>query len=378
MASEKRDYYQVLGIARDADKDTIRSAYRRLARKYHPDVNKDADAEARFKEINEAYQILGDDRRRAVYDRYGHGGLSQEGLGGFGGFGGASGFGGLNDIFEDFFGFGARAAARPGPRRGADLRYDLEISFKEAVFGCQRKIKVTRLSTCPNCNGIGAEPGTTPTRCPECNGTGQVRRAQQSIFGSFINVSTCPRCGGRGEVVNTPCSVCGGAQRIEQSRELAVEIPPGVDDGTRIRLAGEGESGTYGGPAGHLYVVLRVKPHRFFRRRDDDILLNLNINIAQAALGDEILVPMLDGEQKLTIPAGTQTGATFRLRGKGVPRLRRSGRGDQIVIINVAVPTNLNAEQRELLTTLGKTLGSEVTPQEERTFLDRLRDVLGL
>ncbi|TEU09319.1 MAG: molecular chaperone DnaJ [Anaerolineales bacterium] len=375
MASEKRDYYQVLGVARDAGKDAIRSAYRGLARRYHPDVNKSADAEARFKEINEAYQVLSDDKKRALYDRYGHAGLGRQDGGGFGGFGG---FGDLHDIFGDFFGFGTRAAARPGPRRGADLRYDLEISFEEAVFGCTRNIEITRLVTCPNCNGSGAEPGTRPTRCPDCRGTGQIRRTQQSIFGSFVNVTTCPRCWGRGEVANTPCSVCRGALRVEQSRELMIEVPAGVDDGTRIRLAGEGESGMYGGPAGHLYAVLHVKPHRFFRRRDNDILLNLNISIVQAALGDEILVPVLGGEEKVAIPPGTQTGATFRLKGRGVPRLRRSGRGDEIVIINVAVPTNLSAEQKQLLAELGKTLGSEVTPQAERTFVDRLREVLGL
>jgi len=375
MASEKRDYYQVLGVARNADKEAIRSAYRKLARKYHPDVNRGADAEARFKEVNEAYQVLSDDKKRALYDQYGHAAAGQEGFGGFGGFGGV---GDLHDIFEDFFGFGTRTATRAGPSRGADLRYDLEISFEEAVFGCERRIQISRLTTCPNCNGSGSEPGTTPTRCPDCHGTGQVRRAQQSIFGSFVNLSTCPRCGGRGEVIITPCTTCNGAQRIEQSRELAFDIPPGVDDGTRIRLAGEGESGTNGGPPGHLYVVLHVKPHRFFRRRENDILLNLNINIVQAALGDQIAVPVLDGEEKLAIPPGTQTGATFRLKGKGVPRLRRSGRGDQIVIINVAVPTSLNAEQKELLMALGSTLGSEVTPQEEKTLLDRLRDALGI
>jgi len=375
MASEKRDYYEVLGVPRGAGKDAIRSAYRGLARKYHPDVNKDPSAESRFKEVNEAYQVLSDDRKRVLYDQYGHAGLGHEDLGGFGGFGG---FGGLHDIFEDFFGFGTQTATRPGPRRGADLRYDMEISFKDAVFGHKRKIEITRLVTCPNCNGTGAEPGTTPTRCPECHGTGQIRRTQQSIFGSFVNVTPCPRCGGRGEIANTPCSVCRGAQRTEQSRELEIEVPAGVDDGMRIRLAGEGESGMYGGPAGHLYVVLHVKPHRFFRRRDNDILLNLNINIAQAALGDQILAPTLDGEQKLTIPPGTQTGATFRLKGQGIPRLHRSGRGDEIVIINVAVPTNLDANQKQLLAALGRTLGSKATPQEERTFLDRLRDVLGM
>lgn len=374
MASDKRDYYEILGVPRNTGKESIRSAYRRLARQYHPDVSKDPQAEARFKEINEAYQVLNDDEKRARYDRYGHAGLSQSDLGDFG-FGG---FGGLHDIVEDFFGFGTRTQARQGPRRGADLRYDLEVSFEEAVFGCGREIEITRLETCPTCRGSGAEPGTTPSRCPECRGTGQIRRAQQSIFGTFVNVTTCPRCQGRGEVVVTPCSTCHGAQRVEQPRKLMIDIPPGVDDGIRIRLSGEGEAGFYGGPAGNLYVVLHVKPHRYFRRRDNDILLSLNVNIVQAALGDEIAVPTLEGDEKLAIPAGTQTGIIFRLKGRGVPKLHRSGRGDEIVIVNVAVPTNLDADQKRLLAELGKTLGSEVIPQEDRSLLERLREVLGI
>jgi molecular chaperone DnaJ len=294
-------------------------------------------------------------------------------LGGFG-----FGFGGFGDIFEDLFGFGTRTAARQGPRRGADLRYDLHITFEEAVFGAEKEIEISRHEICPTCRGTGAEPGTTPIRCPECNGTGQIRRAQQSIFGSFVNVSTCPRCGGTGEIVQTPCSTCHGAQMVERSRKLSINIPAGVDDGTRIRLTGEGEAGTYGGPAGNLYVVLHVKPHKYFQRREDDILLNININIAQAALGDEITVPTLEGEDKLSIPAGTQTGSVFRIRGAGVPRLNRGGRGDEIIIVNVVVPTNLNAEQKRLLSELGKTLGGNVVQQEEKNLLDRLKEALGI
>ena len=374
MASDKRDYYEVLGVARTASKEELRGAYRKLARHYHPDVNKESDAEVRFKEINEAYEVLNDDDKRGRYDRFGHAGVEQNGqAGGFG-------FGGFGDIFEDLFGFGGQRSARQGPLRGADLRYDLEITFEEAVFGCSKDIDVARHETCPTCNGSGAEPGTTPVRCSECGGTGQVRRAQQSIFGSFVNVTTCPRCGGRGEVVTTPCSQCHGAQRIEITRTLSVNIPPGVDDGTRVRLTGEGEAGVNGGPAGNLYVILHVKPHRYFRRRENDILLNMNINIAQAALGDQIMVPTLDvdGETKLSIPAGTQTGAVFRLRAKGVPKLRGTGRGDEIVIINVVIPTKLDGKQKELLRELGETLGSDVSPQDEKNFLGRLKDVLGL
>lgn len=373
MAESKRDYYEILGLSRGASKDDIRSAYRRLARQYHPDVSKEPDAEARFKQINEAYQVLNDDEKRARYDRYGHAGLDQSDLGGFGGFG----FGGFEDIFSDLFGFGGRPG-RQGPVRGADLRYDLEITFEEAVFGCSKEIQIARLETCPECHGSGAEPGTSPMRCPECNGSGQIRRAQQSIFGSFVNVTTCPRCRGTGEVITTPCHVCHGAQRVEQIRKLVVEVPAGVDDEMRIRLAGEGESGQFGGPAGNLYVMLHVKPHAFLQRRDQDIVLNLNINIAQAALGDEIRVPTVDGEEKLAIPAGTQPGSSVRLKGRGVPRLRGTGRGDQIVIFNVVVPTQLDAHQKDLLAQLGKTLGREVTPQAGRGLLERLRETLGL
>lgn len=374
MASDKRDYYETLGIARDASKDDIRAAYRKLARQYHPDVSKEADAEAKFKEINEAYQVLSDDERRARYDRFGHVDMGQGDAGGFG-FGG---FGGFEDIFEDFFGFGARGAARQGPRRGGDLRYDLEIEFEEAIFGCQREIEVNRAETCPNCKGSGAEPGTAPRRCPECNGSGQIRRSQQSIFGSFVNVTTCPRCGGRGEVITTPCSTCKGERRVEQTRKLSIDIPAGVDEGMRIRLSGEGEAGLDGGPAGNLYVVLHIKPHKFFQRRDQDILLTLNVNIAQATLGDEIMVPTLEGKEKMTLPAGTQPGAVFHLKGKGVPKLQGTGRGEEIVIINVVIPTKLDAAQKKLLVELGKTLGNEITPQSEKNILERLKDALGM
>jgi molecular chaperone DnaJ len=372
----KRDYYEVLGVSRDASGDEIRRAYRSLARRYHPDVNKNSDAESRFKELSEAYEVLRDQEKRSVYDRYGHAGLERGGFrpGDMGDFG----FGGFADIFEDFFGFGMRGATRVSPHRGADLRYDLEIEFEEAVFGAEREIELSRSETCSHCGGSGAEPGTTPIRCPECGGSGQIRRAQQSIFGSFVNVTACPRCEGRGEVVTTPCSECHGTQRVEVPRHLMVDIPAGVEDGMRIRLAGEGEAGTHGGPAGNLYVVLHVKPHKYFHRRDSDILLTMNINLVQATLGDEIMVPTLEGEEPLVIPAGTQAGTTFRLKGHGVPRLRGSGRGDEVVIVNVTVPTKVTAEQRELLLELGKTLGSEVHPQGQRNVLDRIREALGI
>jgi len=374
--STKRDYYEVLGVGRSASRDEIKKAYRGLARQYHPDVNKSPDAEARFKEINEAHEVLSDQEKRATYDRFGHSGV--QGRWGDGGAPryGDFGFGGFGDIFGDLFGFGPRTRARRGPHRGADLRYDLTISFGEAVFGCEKELEIPRYETCPRCHGSGAEPGTSPIRCPQCNGTGEVRQTQQSILGSFINVTTCPRCRGEGEIVNTPCSECRGQKRVRVTRTISVKVPAGVDNGTQIRLAGEGEPGTRGGSTGNLYVVLSVKPHRYFRRQDNNIILELAINVAQAALGDEVMVPTLEGEEKLAISAGTQTGKVFRLRGQGVPYLRRNGRGDQLVIVQVAVPTDLSDEQKELFKDLGKTLGREVIPQEEKGLLEKIVDFL--
>lgn len=374
--AQKRDYYEVLGVSRGCSEEDLRKAYRRLARQYHPDVNKEPGAEAAFKEINEAYEVLRDPQRRAAYDRFGHAGVS-----GSGGFADASGFGfgGLGDIFEEFFGFGTRtSAARQGPARGADLRAQVTLTFEEAVFGAEKQIEVTRLETCPNCGGSGAEPGSTPRRCSECNGRGEVRRVQQTLFGSSVYVTTCPRCGGRGEVVNTPCVQCRGEQRVPVTKRLVVTIPAGVDDGTQMRLAGEGEAGLRGGPAGNLYVALKVQSHRYFRRQENDILLDLNISFVQAALGDKIKVPTLEGEETLAIPAGTQTGTAFRLRGKGVPFLRHSGRGDQVVTVHVRTPTNLTAQQKKLLRELGESLGYEVTPQETRSFFEKVKDAFGV
>lgn len=372
----KRDYYEVLGVGRQATDEELKKAFRRLARQYHPDVNKEPDAEARFKEVNEAYEVLRDPQKREAYDRFGHAGVSQNG--GFGDFQGFGGFG-FGDIFEEFFGFGTRSgAARRGPARGADLRAQLTLSFEEAVFGAEKEIEVTRRELCTECGGSGAEPGSQPRRCPECNGRGEVRRVQQTLFGSFVNVTPCPRCAGRGEVVGTPCSRCRGEQRLPVTKRLLVTVPAGVDDGTQVRLAGEGDAGLRGGPAGNLYVGLRVQPHRYFRRQENDILLDLNISFVQAALGDKIKVPTLEGEEALTIPAGTQTGSSFRLRGRGVPFLRHSGRGDEIVTVHVRTPTNLTGQQKKLLKELGESLGYEVTPQESKSFFEKVKDAFGV
>lgn len=363
----KRDYYEILGVDRNASTDDIRKAYRRLARMYHPDVNKSPEAEERFKEVNEAYEVLSDNEKRLAYDRFGHSGVE-------GGLGDFAGFPDLSDIFESFFGGFAGTRAPKGPRAGEDLRADLSLSFEEAVFGAEKELEIEQFALCPTCDGTGAEPGSRPTRCPECGGTGQVRRVRSSIFGSFVNVSTCPLCQGEGKVISNPCPECHGQQRVRRKKRITVTIPPGVDDGMRIRLAGEGNAGVNGGPPGHLYVFVSVKPHRYFRRKDNTIYLNITINMAQAALGDEITVPTLDGDVKLTIPAGTQTGQTFIIKERGVPYLRRNGRGDQVVTIFVATPTNLTAEQKRLLRELSKTMGREAILQDNRSVFEKIKD----
>jgi molecular chaperone DnaJ len=374
MNSQVRDYYEVLGVDRSATQDEIKKAYRGLARQYHPDVSDVSDAEARFKEINEAYEVLSDAEKRAAYDRFGHAGL------GGGGFGFDFGFRDPFEIFEEVFGrgFGFRTSTRRGPRRGADLRYDLHLTFEKAVFGSEEEIEVTRQETCPECNGSGAEPGTSPVRCSECNGTGQVRRVQRSILGSFVSVTTCPVCQGDGETVPIPCSKCGGQKWVYATRKLSVTIPPGVDHGTQIRLAGEGEMGSRGGHPGNLYVVLDVEPHPVFQRRGDDVLVELQINVAQAALGADVKVPTLEGEEEISIPSGTQSGTVLRLRNKGVPHLRRNGRGDELVLVRVVIPTKLSREQKRLLQELGDTLDSETIWQEKRSLVDELRELFGL
>ncbi len=374
MAS-KRDYYEILGLSRTASRDEIKKAYRRLARRYHPDVSQEEDADEKFKEVSEAYEVLSDDQKRAAYDRFGHAGVRGTGAGGFEDFG----FGGVADIFEEFFGagFGASRRRRRGPRRGADLRYDLKITFEEAIFGAEKEIEIRRPELCPTCNGSGAEPGTHPERCTNCNGTGEVRRVQQSILGQFVNVATCPTCRGEGEVITTPCSNCGGRKQVQQLRTLKVRIPAGIRSEQQIRLSGEGAPGSDGGPAGNLYVVVDVERHSIFQRRGDDILINLEINVAQAALGDEVTVPTVDGDASLKIPAGTQSGTVFRLRDRGVPHLNGNGRGDQMVMTQVIVPTNLTDQQRELFEEMADSLGKAVVPQREKGFLNDLKDALG-
>lgn len=346
MATNKRDFYEVLGVARGASEDELKKAYRRLAKQYHPDTNKEPGAEARFIEINEAYETLSDPQKRTIYDRYGHAGLNGGGAAGFGDF---AGFGSINDLF-DFFAGASGATRRSEPQRGADIRYELTITFEEAVFGCQKEIELPRWEACSNCRGSGAQPGTSTTRCPACQGKGEIRRVQQSIFGQFVNVTMCERCRGEGKVITTPCEKCRGQGRVRNIRHVVVNIPAGVDDGINVRVTGEGEVSARGGTPGNLYVILSVKSHPFFKRQGNDILYELPISFSQAALGDEVEVPTVDGKSTtLKVPAGTQSNRSFRLKGMGVPVVHSSARGDQHVIVKVVTPTNLSAEQKRLL-----------------------------
>jgi molecular chaperone DnaJ len=372
---QKRDYYEVLGISRTASQDEIKSAFRSLARQYHPDVNKSPDAEEKFKEINEAFMVLSDPEKRSIYDRYGHEGLRSSG--------------GMPDwntvdpfeIFEQFFGgglggFSSGRQRRNAPRRGEDLYYSINLEFEESASGLDHELEITRDEVCEHCSGSGAEPGTSPITCGTCQGRGEIRQVRQTFLGSMVQVTTCPDCGGTGRVITQRCKTCSGRGYERKSIKKIIPIPAGVDNGTQIRLSGEGQPGSNGGPRGNLYIEIKVKPHKFFRRRNDDVLLDLNINLAQAALGAEVKVPTLEGAEKLVIPAGTQPGKVFKLRHKGISHLRSSGKGDQLVVVNIEIPTRLTSEQRTLFEQLAKTLGSEVLPQE-RSFLDMLKDVLG-
>ena len=376
-----RDYYEILGIERNASDDEVKTAFRKLARQYHPDVNKEADAEEKFKEINEAYGVLSDKDKRARYDRFGKEGLGNMGAGGYHDFTRDTEFADIiENLFRGFGGFGGFDTGfgnRRSPRRGRDLQMQVTLTFEEAVFGVEKEIGFQREETCSRCNGNGAEPGTTPLRCATCNGQGEVRQVRQTFLGQMVQTAPCPTCGGRGETIASPCKTCRGGGLERKNIKKKVQIPAGVDNGTQIRLAGEGGPGTLGGPTGNLFLVLDVQPHKFFKRRENDILLNLDINVAQAALGAEVDVPTLDGDEKLKIPSGTQPGKVFHMKGKGVPHVRnKNHRGDQLVIVNVAVPTKLSKEQRELFEKLASSLGTTVKPQE-KGFLDWLTEALG-
>jgi molecular chaperone DnaJ len=373
--TDKRDYYDVLGVNRTASADELKKAYRKLARQYHPDVNPgDASSEDRFKEVNEAYEVLSDVDRRAAYDRFGHA-ASQMGGDPFGGFG-ASPFG---DLFESFFG-GGGTRRRTGPARGQDLTITVSLNFEEAVFGAEKEVDLLRLETCNSCNGSRMKDGQAPPRCATCGGTGEVRRVQQTILGQFMTSSPCSACRGEGVTITDPCPTCRGRGRTSQNRMITITIPAGIDEHQTLRLSGQGEAGPAGGPAGNLFVNVNIKPHPLFNRQGKQVMSAVGINVAQAMLGDEIEVQTLDGDVALKVPAGTQSGQQFRLRHKGVPDMRSGERGDQIVTVHVNIPDALTDEQRELISQLADTFGSEVSPQPavSRGFFDKVKDALGV
>ncbi len=369
----KRDYYEVLGVPRNASNDDLKSAFRNLARKYHPDVSDDPDAEEKFKEINEAYAVLSDDEKRAAYDRFGHSGVNTQGMPDFNNID-------LSDILEGIFGFGGFGMggrrSRNAPRRGADLSTRIRLTFEEAAFGVEKEIEITRDEQCHTCNGSGAKPGTAVNTCLQCQGRGEVRQVHQTLLGSMVQVVTCPRCNGRGETIETPCPTCNGRGLERKTVKKMVSIPAGVSNGVQIRLAGEGQPGKNGGPHGNFYLEINVDAHEYFRRKGDDVLLDLDINIAQAVLGDKIRIPTLDGDVDMRIPSGTQPGRVFRLRDRGIPHLRGSGKGDQLVTVSVQIPTHLTGDQRELFEKLAKTMDPDIKIQNQ-SFFDKLREVFG-
>jgi len=371
--ADKRDYYEVLGLAKGATDDQIKKAYRKLSKQYHPDINKEPDAEDKFKEISEAYEILSDSQKKAAYDQYGHAGVDPSYGGGFGqggGFGGFSGFGGgagfdFDDILGSFFGggggFGSSARMNPNaPRQGNDLQYKLNLSFEEAIFGTEKDIEYAREDNCGTCSGSGAKPGTSPVTCSKCHGQGRVVVERQTPLGRMQTQQVCDVCRGTGKEIKEKCPTCQGNGHVSNKHKVKVNVPAGVDDGQQMRLAGQGEAGINGGPHGDLYVVFMVKASEKFERNGADIYYEMPINFAQAALGDEIDVPTVHGDVKLKVPAGTQTGTKFRLRGKGAPRLRGSGNGDQTVITKVVTPKSMNDEQKEALRAFAKASGTDI------------------
>jgi molecular chaperone DnaJ len=347
--STKRDYYEILSASRNATDNELKAAYRKLALKYHPDRNpNDQTAEEKFKEAAEAYEVLRDPQKRSLYDQYGHAGLENTGFHGFGGF--EDIFSSFGDIFEDFFGFTSRRRSRSRAMPGADLRYDMSLDFMEAVFGSETEIEIDKRQTCNECGGSGCETGTEPESCRHCGGTGQVSRSQ----GFFTVRTTCPTCRGNGQVIPSPCPKCRGTGQVMASKKVAVKIPAGVDHGSRLRLTGEGEPGVFGGPPGDLYVFIHVQPHEFFQRQDTDIICEIPISFVQAALGDKISVPTLNGKKNLEIPKSTQPGDIFYFRGEGIPSLRGRGRGDQIIQVAIKTPTHLTKKQEALLRDFAK------------------------
>jgi molecular chaperone DnaJ len=380
----KRDYYEVLGLSKNASEAEVKKAFRTLARQYHPDANQnDPNAAEKFKEINEAHQVLSDADKRAKYDQFGHAADQMGGMGGnpfegFGGAGGAGGAGGFGDIFDMFFGGGMGGRQRQrGPERGDDLQYELELALEEAAFGVRKEIRIPRTESCETCHGSGAKPGTQPVTCSKCRGTGQVQVQQNTVFGRFVNVTTCDRCRGEGKIIENPCSACRGRGLVQKMHTVEVNIPGGVDTGSRLRMSGYGENGQRGGPPGDLYIVMRVKPDSRFQRQDDDLISEVAVSTTQAALGTTVEVPTLDGPEQVRIPEGTQHGDTIRLKGKGVKHLRGNGRGDQHVVVSIKVPTRLTERERELLHELAELRGEKVGEHKDKGFFGKVKDALG-
>ncbi|MGX7145219.1 molecular chaperone DnaJ [Facklamia languida] len=375
--ADKRDYYEVLGVSRDATDAEIKKAYRKLSKKYHPDINQEAGAEDKFKEVSEAYEILSDAQKRAAYDQYGHAAtdpnFGQGFGGGFGGFGGGAGFG-FEDIFDSFFGGSTAGRRANAPRKGNDLQYRVKLTFEEAIFGKETTIRYQRNEECHTCHGTGAKAGTDPVTCHKCHGSGTINVERNSPFGRVMTQTTCDVCGGTGKEIKEKCETCAGSGIESASHTVKVTVPAGVEDGNQIRLAGQGEAGSNGGPYGDLYVVFKVSPSKEFKRNGSEIYYQLPITFSQAALGDEVQVPTVHGKVKLKVPAGTQTGTTFRLRGKGAPDVHTGHMGDQQVVVTVVTPSKLTDKQKDLFKQLAKETGATVKEQEAG-FFDKMRDI---
>lgn len=379
----KEDYYELLGVNKNATDDEIKSAFRKLAKQYHPDLQTGdkAEAEAKFKQINEAYEVLSNKEKRAKYDQFGHAAFDPAAGGGYGSYGGA-GFGDFSDIFDTMFGgfgggFGDRRQQYNGPARGNDLKYNITITFEEAAFGVKKEILIPREENCPDCGGSGSKPGSTPKKCSACNGTGQVRVQQNTVFGSFATMRTCDSCHGSGKIITDPCTRCGGKGRINKSNRINVNIPAGINNGQTLTMRGEGEAGLRGGPNGDLYIGITVKPHKIFTRKGYDLFMDINLPMTTATLGGTIQVPTLKEPVKYTVPAGTQPGTTFRLKEQGVQKLNSAGKGDLFVRAVVQIPKRLNEEQTELLTKLAEALGDKTTESSKpvkRTIIDKVKD----
>ena len=378
MAEQKRDYYEVLGVSRGASEDEIKKAYKKMARKYHPDLNPgDKTAEEKFKEVNEAYEVLSDADKKARYDQYGHAGVDPNfGAGGFGGgFDGSFDFGDLGDIFGSFFGggFGGGRRTNPNaPQRGESIRMSIAISFEEAAFGCEKAVTVERYETCDTCHGNGCAPGTSPEVCPDCHGTGTVQVRRQTPMGVFATSSPCPKCGGKGRIIHQPCKDCRGSGMVRKKKTIQASIPAGIDNGQTISIRGQGNAGKNGGPAGDLLITITVRPHELFRREGTSVLCEAPITFTQAVLGAELEIPTIDGKVKYTLPEGTQSGTTFRLKGKGIPSITGRGRGDQYVTVYIETPKNLNKEQKEALKKFAETMG-ESNYEEQKKFFKKFK-----